>query len=279
MNDVAPQGREWKARTGQQQLIEQQRWEVLEQLEDWMEIPMLVLGFIWLVLLVVEFVWGLNSFLETVLTGIWILFGFDFTLKFLLAPDKLVYLKTNWLTLVALLLPALRVFRLARVLRVLRLARTARGLRLVRILTSLNRGMRALAASMGRRGFGYVVVLTVIVALVGAAGMYAFEGDATGSNSLHDYGNALWWTAMLMTTLGSDYWPQTAEGRLLCFLLALYSFTVFGYLTATLASFFIGRDAENDEAEIAGAASLAALHAEIAALRADIQKLTATRET
>jgi len=27
--------------------------------------------------------------------------------------------------------------------------------------------------------------------------------------------------------------------------LALYAFAVFGYVTATLASFFIGRDAEN----------------------------------
>jgi voltage-gated potassium channel len=28
-----------------------------------------------------------------------------------------------------------------------------------------------------------------------------------------DYGNALWWTAMVMTTIGSDYFPKTAEGR------------------------------------------------------------------
>ncbi len=35
--------------------------------------------------------------------------------------------------------------------------------------------MRALGASMGRRGFGYVVALTMIVTLAGAAGMYAFE--------------------------------------------------------------------------------------------------------
>jgi voltage-gated potassium channel len=36
----------------------------------------------------------------------------------------------------------------------------------------------------------------------------------------------------------------------------LYAFGVFGYMTATLATFFVGRDAENDEAELAGAKQL-----------------------
>jgi hypothetical protein len=37
--------------------------------------------------------------------------------------------------------------------------------------------------------------------------------------------------------------------------------------------FFIGRDAENDEAEVAGAKSIEALQEEIKALRADIQAI------
>ena len=35
-----------------------------------------------------------------------------------------------------------------------------------------------------------------------------------------------------MTTLGSEYWPKSTEGRLLCFLLAVYAFAVWGYITA-----------------------------------------------
>ena len=82
--------------------------------------------------------------------------------------------------------------------------------------------MRAWGASMSRRGFGYVVALTVIVTMSGAAGMYAFEnGSPDGLNS---YGEALWWTAMIMTTMGSAYWPQTPEGRVFCIILALYAF-------------------------------------------------------
>ena len=115
--------------------------------------------------------------------------------------------------------------------------------------------------------------LMLIVTLVGAAGMYTFENDSPRGPGLNSYGAALWWTAMIMTTMGSEYWPQTGEGRLLCFFLALYSFAVFGYVTATLATFFIGRDAESAEGELAGTASIAALQAEIASLRDEIRAL------
>jgi voltage-gated potassium channel len=45
---------------------------------------------------------------------------------------------------------------------------------------------------------------------------------------------------MILTTLGSQYWPRTPEGRVLGFLISLYAFAVFGYFTALLASFFVG---------------------------------------
>ena len=239
---------------------------------------MLVLAFVWLALLVIELIWGMSRQLETVGTTIWIVFILDFAVKWTLAPYKLAYLKHNWLTATALLLPALRVFRIMRIARLLRLARVARGVRLLRVMTSLNRGMKALGATMQRRGFGYVAVLSLLVTLTGAAGMYAFENRTPDGRGLHSYGTALWWTAMMMTTMGSEYWPQTAEGRVLCLVLALYAFAVFGYVTATLATFFIGRDAENQEAELAGARAIEELHAEIAALRRDLQALIKARE-
>ncbi|MFO7583655.1 MAG: potassium channel family protein, partial [Anaerolineales bacterium] len=126
---------------------------------------------------------------------------------------------------------------------------------------------------LSRRGFGYVIALTVLVMFTGAAGMYAFENETPGG--ITSYGEALWWTAMILTTMGSQYWPQTVEGRVLCIFLALYAFAVFGYVTATLATFFIGRDAENDAAELAGAKQLAALREEIIALREEIRRTSA----
>ncbi len=253
--------------------MDRERNQVLEQLESWLETPLLILGFAWLVLLVVELIWGLNPFLQALATVIWIIFIIDFVLRFVLAPHKLTYLKRNWLTAISLLMPAVRVVRVIPAVRVLRLGSATRGVRLFRILSSLNRGMNALRASMGRRGFGYVLALTAVVTLVGAAGMQAFESEGPGGEAMDNYGKALWWTAMLMTTIGSDFWPVTGAGRILAFLLAVYGLAVFGYLTATLATYFVGQEAANKEADIAGEKSIQALHAEIAALRADLDRL------
>ena len=218
---------------------------------------MLVLSFLWLALLIVELAWGLNRVLWGLGQAIWIVFIAEFALALSLAPDKPGYLRRNWLKALSLALPALRLFRVARLLRF------ARGIRLVRLVGSVNRGMNALGAALSRRGFGYVLALTLIVVFVGAAGMYAFERDAPGGG-FDSYATALWWTAMIITTMGSDYWPLTPDGRVLCLFLGLYAFTVFGYVAATLATYFIGRDAATGEV---------ALREEIAALRTEIAKL------
>jgi voltage-gated potassium channel len=249
--------------------IKNERQNLVARLDDWLETPMLVLGFVWLALLVYEFIWKLSPALELAGTIIWIIFIIDFALKFTLAPDKTDYLKANWLTALSLIVPALRVFRIFRVVRVLRAARAVRGVRLFRVLTSLNRGMKALGATFSRRGFGYVVTLSIIVVFAGAAGMLAFENETEGG--IKTYGDALWWTAMMLTTIGSEYFPKTAEGRILCFVLALYGFAVFGYVTATLATYFVGRDAEDKESEIAGASDISALREEIALLREELK--------
>lgn len=250
--------------------LRKERYELLQRMEDSLETPMLVLAFVWLALLVVELIWGESLLFDIIGTIIWVIFILDFTVEFVLAPHKVPYLKRNWLTAISLLIPAMRLLRVFRVFRLLRLTRVGRGLRLLRVVSSLNRGMRALGASLSRRGFGYVVALTVLVMFAGAAGMYAFENGA--SSGMKSYGEALWWTAMMLTTMGSQYWPQTVEGRVLCVFLALYAFAVFGYVTAALATFFVGRDAENDEAELAGAKQLAALREEMIALREEIRR-------
>lgn len=263
-----------KSELPHQEALDRERYELLQRLEDWLETPMLILAFVWLGLLLGELVWGESLAFEILGTIIWVIFILNFVIEIILAPRKGAYLKTNWLTAISLLVPALRIFRIFRAIRLFRLARMGRGLRLFRVVSSLNRGMRALAANLQRRGFGYIFILTILVIFVGAAGMYAFENQISGG--LSSYGEALWWTSMVMTTLGSQYWPQTFEGRVLGFFLALYALSVFGYITATLATFFIGRDAENTETEVPGAHELAALRNELTALREEIRKLSQT---
>jgi voltage-gated potassium channel len=253
--------------------LNRQRMLLLLRLKRWLDPPMAVLGLAWLVLLVIDLLRGLDPLLQTVSNAIWAVFVIDFVVEFALAPRKLPYLRHHWLTALSLLAPALRFLRIARLARVVRSLRVARELRLLRIVSSVNRGTAALARHMGRRGFAYVLALTLVVTLAGSAGMYAFEHNLPGGQGLNTFGSAVWWTAMIMTTMGSAYWPETPEGRVLCFLLALYAFAVFGYVTAALASFFVGRDAANPQGELPNGTQIEQVLRELKALREDLQRL------
>ena len=246
-----------------------ERWRTLEQLDEWLRTPMLLLSLGWLIIVVIELTMGSTSLLATLGTAIWVVFILEFALRFTLAPEKRPFLKRNWLTLIALIVPALR---LVRALAVLRAARALRGLRLVRIVGTANRSMNALRATLRRRQFHYVVGLTLLVITLGAAGMLSFEPASEVEGGFAGDWDALWWTGMLLTTIGSQFWPLTTEGRILAFLLSLYGLAVLGYLTATFASFFIGRDAEAASGPVAGAHDIAALREEIAALRLAVER-------
>ncbi len=240
------------------------RWKLLRDLDGWLRVPMVSLSVAWLAIVVWELVSGSSALLETIGTVIWIIFIAEFLIRLALAPAKLPFIKSSWLTILALAVPALRLFR---ALTFLRAARALRGIRLVRIVATANRSMNALKSTLARRGFVYVVGLTIVVIALGAAGMLNFENAHDAPGGFTSYGHALWWTGMLVASLGSDFWPTTTEGRLLTMLLAIYGLAVFGYITATFASFFIGRDAQDRKTPVAGSRDVNRLAEEIRALR------------
>lgn len=251
------------------------RYRFLIKLSGITEIPLVILGFAWLVLLVVELIWQLTPFLQLLATIIWVIFIVDFLMKLILAPKKWLYFKRNILTLISLFIPAFRIFRIFAGLRLLRSIGFIRSIRIVKVVGSINRGMRVLGKTLKRRAFGYVLVLTLMICFVGAAGMYAFEIQ---SGAFETYGDALWWTAMLITSIASEYWPKTPEGKVLCFLLSIYSLGILGYLTAMLASFFIGQDAINQKGEIAGSSQVKEMLNELQLLRAELKKYKDQKE-
>ncbi|MBI5667821.1 MAG: ion transporter [Chloroflexi bacterium] len=267
--------------------LHQERWELLEHINAITDKPLIALAFVWVLLLVLDFTVGLNPLLQFISYVIWALFALDFVIEFIIAPDKRRYLRRNWLTAVSLVLPAFRIVRIFRALRALQAVRAARTVSLLRVVTSVNRGMRATATTLGKRSIGYVVALTLLILFVGAAGMAAFESPAALREAGHtdaaaagagfqSYGEAVWWTAMILTTIGSAYWPLTIEGRILCWLLSIYALAVFGYITAAVASYFVGQDQQNRQANEQAAAPGADLRQEIAAMRQQIAALTAT---
>jgi voltage-gated potassium channel len=247
--------------------LRREKATLIRRIENLLEGPMVFLGFVWLSLLVIDLIWGLSRTLALMSTGIWVIFIVDFVLKFFLVSEKKAFLKRNWLTAISLIVPALRIVR------ILRVVQFARGFNLVKVVASINRSMGSLSATIKRRGLKYVLLLTLVVIFAGSAGMYAFEKEVNGFAS---YWSAVYWTAMLLTSIGSEYWPKTGAGQALCFLIAVYGFCVFGYITATIATIFIDRDADDNKAPLASTNDIKALQREITKLTAAINELKAT---
>jgi voltage-gated potassium channel len=233
-----------------------EREELRERLQAWTETPLNVLGIVLLAVIVAEFALdlppGWRSVLDALNWFIYLVFALDFVVQLALATDKIRYVRRNWIAAISVLLPAFRV------LRVLRAVRLLRGLRLVRVLTATNRGTRSMSRMLRGHQFGRVMGLTIAVVFVGAAALVYFEDVAPRA-----YGDALWWSIAFVTTVGSDFQPATLEGRIVTLLLVVWGLGVFGYITAAVASYFVGKDSGTD----AHGATLADLRREITELR------------
>lgn len=123
------------------------RW--LCRLEAELEPVMFLLSIAWLWLFIDELAFGLSPRQEAAIFAIWIAFILEFVLKLYLAPRRLKYLLRNWLTVLALVVPAFRALRLLRALRVLRVARVTSTTRIVRALTSGRRFYHELKEAQG----------------------------------------------------------------------------------------------------------------------------------
>lgn len=257
-----------------------ERDELLEHVQALVEPLMGALGVVFLVLLLIEFADpglspGQRVWFDRATTAIWLVFLVEFAVRFTLAPAKLRHLRDNWLGAISLALPFLRPLRALRGLRALR---AVRSLSLVRLLGGVNRGMRLLRRVTRGRQLAYVAGLTLLVVLAGATGAHYFDRGVAGA-PIQSLGDALWWSAALVTTINSEKHVVSPEARVIALLLRLFAVSVFGLVTAAIASYFVGRDAEARGSTGAGdesstAAELASLRAELVALRQALDRLS-----
>jgi voltage-gated potassium channel len=84
----------------------------------------------------------------------------------------------------------------------------------------------------------------------------------------------LFW-GILFVLHHNEFNTSTPEGRGLAFIIAIFGYTIFGYVAATFATFFIGRDAEEEDAPVAGSKDIDELKKAIQTLSKDIQELRA----
>lgn len=255
-------------REEKQVAIRGERFALLENVQSILEPAMAALGLCFLVLLLLDYTsTGLSARnqarLDTALQAIWVIFLLDFALRFVIAPAKGRFLRQNWFGALSLALPFLRPFRVFRAVRVLR------SLSLVRLLGGINRGIRVLRKVTRGRQFTYVGGLTVLVMLGGAVGVLYFD-QGIDNAPVQTFGDALWWSAAMVTTINNEKYVVSTEARVIAILLRVFAVSVFGFITASIASYLIGgtetaeRDAETD---LAPRAEIDALRRELVLVR------------
>lgn len=223
-----------------------ERTTLLITIDQMLQIPMVILSFIMLGLFLAELSLALSPgwrrTIDLIEWFIWITFVTEFVVKFAIAPDKLGFLRGNWLTVLAVALPVLRIFQVARA------ARVVRSLGALRVITVGNRSIRQLGHLLDRRHLQYVLAVVVIVTVLGAAGIYFLERSIPHAN-IRTFGDGLWWSAGTVTTVGNELYPISAEGRVLAVIVMVFGVSVFGYIAGSLASIFIHVDTRADAEE------------------------------
>lgn len=251
---------------GHREIVRNERFELLYHVTAVLEPVMVMLGILFLVLLLMDFgsvplvLFGENRSGQ-LQQGIWAIFLVDFLLRLVIAPEKWAFLRANWLGAVSLALPFLRP------LRVFRAARAVRGFSLVRLLGGLNRGMRVLRRITRGRQLAFIAGLTVVVVLGGAVAVWNFDRGYDGA-TIQTFPDALWWSATLVTTMNGELYVVSTEARIVALLQRLYALSVFGYITASFASFLIGT---NHERTGPSPEDIAGLRREVQALRRELR--------
>ena len=216
------------------------REELRDKLDRYLDLPLALASVVVVLLVVIQLTGEVgepwSSRIEALSWGLWALFFLEFVVKFALAPVKRRYLKDHWLDVLTVLLPFLRFLRIARVLR------ATRALPVVRLLILGGRGSGSALTLLKRRRLGQLAVVSIMVILLGAAIGFLLEADARGGQ-IRTFGDALWWSATLVTTVGNELYPVTTGGRIVALLLMLYAIGVFSYFIGAISSVLVESDA------------------------------------
>lgn len=207
------------------------RRELSDRIERASRLPMLILSVVFLAAMALpEFVAlspEAENGLEVVGWLIWAVFAFELGVMTYLAEHRRRYLANHWVDVLTVALPFLRPLRLLRV-----------AILGVRVWSEARDLIRHRTLS--------VIAITSLVCMWAAATL-VYMAERGGEGPIETYGDALWWAAATITTVGyGDVYPKTPAGRGVAFLLMLVGISVFGLLTARVAAFFVESEDRGD---------------------------------
>lgn len=172
--------------------------------------------------------------------GIVLVFIVDFWVQASRSKDAWAYTKRHWWELPSLipvtggLIEGLEGFAVLRGIRLVRLVRVVRLFRIIGAAARFRRVRRHAARIVDRARVVELALAGVLFVLVGAAAIFVMEPPQEG---LRDFGDALWWSVNLFTTVA--YVPQLAlspGGRVVGALLMISGVMFLGVFTASLAN-------------------------------------------
>jgi voltage-gated potassium channel len=209
------------------------------------ELPMTILALLWLPVLVLPYIVHLSPAVNDTFVAIdlfvWAAFVLEYLVKLYLSPGRRHFVRHHLIDLAVITLPMLRPLRAARLLRLLNLARVG---------VVLANALRRTKALFTHRGLHFVLLAVMAIIFACSALVLSFEINAKGSN-IHNFGDALWWAVVTVTTVGyGDKYPLTAGGRGVATVLMFVGIGLIGVLTATVASYFVEQNANEDRAEL-----------------------------
>jgi voltage-gated potassium channel len=230
--------------TPSRHLVARQRLVLQTRISRLTAVPLAVLALVWIGLVFVELAVktppATTARILRVDTAIWVIFALDFVVEFALAPDKRRYVRNHWPAVVSIVLPFVRGVELVRILEIFR------PTVLIRTILISNRALRAAGRLFHEHGFGYVAFLWTITAFLGAGAEYYLE-QGIPSSPFQTFGTALWWSLAMLTTVPASVDPVTPAGRFVGLIVRVIALAVGGYITASIASYLIGRKKRSNE--------------------------------
>jgi voltage-gated potassium channel len=214
----------------------------LVRAERALRLPMAVLGVVWAVIGIVIITTNETGIAPTALVltlfVLWLVVVVECAFRYVVAPDRRAYFSRRHVEPAMVVVPLFQLWRLA-------------GVERVNVLWA--EGFERIIAILRHRSLFRVLLAVTGLLFLGAWVVLLFEKHATGSN-IHDYGDALWWAVVTVTTVGyGDRFPITGGGRAVAVILMMVGIGLIGVLTATVASFFVQEHTDANKAQLQAA--------------------------
>lgn len=80
--------------------------------------------------------------------------------------------------------------------------------------------------------------ITTVAMCTYFASLLFYEYESPVNSSVRNFGDALWWAAMNLTTVGAEIFPVTAIGKVICVMLPILGTAMFPVLTVYITSLY-----------------------------------------